>query len=369
MGKHIRMPKATVIAVAMATLAVGMGTAWAQAPEPKTSEYDYVLAADGLGLGVENQLQNIGKFMAWATPDSIRFARSEWGCTLDIPGHCSAFRRSLPGIALPKHNNATPPPFTLSSLFPKAVATDSMDVVVAVAIPGGKFHRYELRLPSTNESVKWTVHAHDSAVIPYQPGQRPLMIAIKSTLWDNISTTYTIAGTARLYESIGWWQGKLTAPGPYPFPAQEDWMCSGSGYYGATGGYIYAEADDTPPIRAPSGMPTSVLRIDGNAALGADGWVSLRKEYTMTWTAYHLTPGDFYGFRIVKDRGGVGIWRHRRSGPAVFDWLIDPTTGIGAGRERPRMALAGNTGANAVDATGRVVDRGVRRLSFVGRGP
>ena len=338
----------------------GMSTAAAPPDLPKATEYDYVIASEGLGLGLENHLQGFGDIMAWSTKDSIHLARLERFCTLSIPGYCFVRRIPLPSIAIPHAPLIAPPPFGLYMLRERVTVAAALKLELVTAIPGGKIYHYALHLISAGDAT-WQAKA-DSAT--GHPTRVPTCVQIGYDAYDIFGNTIFISGMLAPIQVAVWNDPKLRNAADYSWPVSEAWSTCGMGNFGTPTGGIWQDDYDTPPKRVSSGMPTAVLLVDSGAALGADGWVAVKE--VGAWKGYHLTPGDFYAFRVVREYGGLGIWRYPRKGLPEYTELRAGIASIGASR-------VGNLQVNmahrrqGVDASGRSLagSRGAARAAGI----
>jgi hypothetical protein len=294
---------------------------------PVPTKADYLAVTQHLGLTLDNRMQTSGNLVAWATRDSIRFGEVGWGCPLALCSTCSPQFQPLPGIALPGPKPEAPPPFGLAPLKLRTTRVNAYDVQIAFMMPNGVFYHQVARLPLSN-SPAWSITT-ETRTVALKAGESPRMVVIGGNPWDIFRSTLFLGGTGRLLLMAGWDdQNGLSEFTKDPFtsrnPLPEDLISSGGGLFGGSAGGATGWQYDIQPTRELTGMQAAVRVVDGTGAMGDDGWIATREG--STWTAYHLAPGVYRDFQLVRDVRGLGVLRYPPTGEPVYTHLRESPT-------------------------------------------
>lgn len=294
---------------------------------PVPTKADYLAVTRHLGLTLDNRMQTAGNLVAWATLDSIRFGEVDWVCPLALCSTCSPVLRMLPGIALQGPKPATPPPFGLFPMRLRTTRINRYDVQIGFIMPDRIFHHLVAGLPASN-SAAWTLTA-ETRPVAMNTGESPRMVVIGGNPWDIFRSTLFLGGAGRLLMMAGWsdvdglsefTKDPFTSRNPLP----EDLISSGGGVFGGSAGGVTSWQYDIQPAHELTGMQAAVRVVDGTGAMGDNGWFSLREN--LSWKAYHLAPGDFRDFRLLRDARGLGVLRYPPTGEPVYTHLRETPT-------------------------------------------
>lgn len=361
MNHRIKGGEAWIVKVAILAL-LSAAALRAQSGFPVPAKEDYLEVTRNLGLTLDNRLQTLDSLVAWVTPDSIKMASVGWVCALDLCGRCRPILNPLPGIALPGPRSAAPPPFSLTRYRQRAHSGHVLNALAAFVMPDGMLYHYALGLPALS-SPALSIRK-DSAQVSLKAGQSPRVIAVQPSPWDIFRSEILIGGTGRLLQISGWSaESGLGAPGPDPFtptrPLQDDWVSYGAGWFGGSNGGTYTWGSDIPPGYESTGISGPVRILDATGALGDNGWVAVRESGG--WRAFHIAPGVYRDFRIVRDGRGLGVLRYPPTGDPFYASLRDEPTRFASievfdrpfpiGDGTPRAPLFSSVGAPPVRIT------------------
>jgi hypothetical protein len=280
-----------------------------------------------LSLAPENQPQMKGGLLAWVDKDSLRFAHVD---RFYPTGICSndAVVQVLPLATLPLPNPrpAAPPAFGLLMGNAHQSGTTGIRATIAIALPAGTIHRYELTMPNS-VSKAWTILKRDSLGMALGAGERPTLLVPFADASEENDSAMIISGTGGLLRTVNRTPAGLTQLASFPF-REEELVSFGGRLFGGAKGGIYRWGTGSPPlVRLARPFEVPVRIVDSSGALGDEGWAALR--LATGWHGYPLEPGRFRGFKANRD-SGLGIWRYPDTGAPVLSRLRDTPSRIPA---------------------------------------